>query len=85
MVDEFEAVFRKEFLPENEKERNWTAWDKCRMESLTLNQYVSRYRKVILELDGLDDFQKVRGFVRGLDKEYQASKTQYPKSLEAAI
>ena len=42
------------------------------MEGLTLNQYVSKYRKVILKLDGLDEFQKVRGFVWGLDKEYQA-------------
>ena len=52
--EEFEAVFRKEFLPENEKERNWTAWDKCKMEGLTLNQYVSKYREVILKLDGLE-------------------------------
>ena len=56
------------------------------MASLTLNQYVSKYQEVILKLDGLDDFQKVRGFVRGLDKEYQAKvKTQYPKTLAAAI
>ena len=80
--EEFEAVFRKEFSPENEKDQNWTAWDKCKMEGLTLNQYVSKYREVILKLDGLDDFQKVRGFVR----EYQAKvKTQCPKSLETAI
>ena len=71
---------------QNEKDQNWTAWDKCKIEGLTLNQYVSKYREVILKLDGLDDFQKVRGFVRGLDKEYQAKvKTQYPKTLEAAI
>ena len=37
-------------------------------------------------MEGLDDFQKVRGFVRGLDKEYQAKvKVQYPKTLDAAI
>ena len=43
-------------------------------------------REVILKLDGLDDFQKVQGFVRGLVKEYQAKvKTQYPKNLEVAI
>ena len=40
---EFEAAFWKEFLPQNEKDQNWTAWDKCRMEGLTLNQYVSKY------------------------------------------
>ena len=68
--EEFEAAFKKEFLPQNEKDQNWTAWDKCKMEGLTLTQYVSKYREVILKLEGLDDFQKVRGFVRGLDKEY---------------
>ena len=84
--EEFEAAFRKEFLPQNEKDQNWTAWDKCKMEGLTLNQYVSKYQEVILKLDGLDDFQKVRGFVRGLDTKYQAKvKTKYPKTLEAAI
>ena len=37
-------------------------------------------------MDGLDDFQKVRGFIRGLDNEYKAKvKTQYPKTLEEAI
>ena len=84
--EEFEAAFRKEFLPQNEKDQNWTAWDKCRMEGLTLNQYVSKYREVIRKLDGLDDIQKVRGFVQGLNKEYQTKvKTQYPKTLEATI
>ena len=34
----------------------------------------------------MDDFQKVWGFVQGLHKGHQAKvKTQYPKSLEAAI
>ncbi len=84
--EEFEKAFRKEFLPENEKERNWAAWDYCKMEGLTLTQYVSKYRDIILKLDGLDDFQKVRGFLRGLDKEYRTKvKTQNPQTLEAAI
>ena len=53
------------------------------MEGLALTQYVSKYREVILNLEGLD---KVRGFVRGLDKEYQAKvKFFYPKTLDAAI
>ena len=84
--DEFERAFRKEFLPENEKERNWTAWDQCNMEGLTLTQYVSKYRDVILKLEGLDDFQKCRGFVRGLDKEYRIKvKTQNPMTLEEVV
>ena len=58
----------KEFLPQNEEDQNWTAWNKCMMEGLTLSQYASTYPEVILKLEGLDDFQKVLGFVRGLDK-----------------
>jgi len=84
--EEFEKAFQKEFFPENEKDRNWNAWDQCKMEGFTLTQYISKYRDIILKLDGLDDFQKVRGFVRGLDKEYKSKvKTQYPKTLEEAI
>ncbi|MCO5573356.1 hypothetical protein L7F22_027125 [Adiantum nelumboides] len=82
----FQEVFRKEFLPENEPDRNWAAWDKCRMDKLTLTQYISKYREIILKLEGLDDFQKVRGFLRGLNNEYKTKvKTQYPKTLEDAI
>ena len=83
---EFEVMFRREFLPANEKDRNWNAWDQCKMENLTLIQYISKYRATILKLEGLDDFQKVRGFIRGLHKDYQAKvRTQYPKTLEEAI
>ena len=58
--EEFEVAFKKEFLPQNKKDQNWTAWNKCMMEGLTLSQYASKYREVILKLEGLDDFQKVR-------------------------
>ena len=82
----FETMFRKEFLPENEQDRNWEAWDECRMSDLSLTQYISKYCELILKLEGLDDFQKVCGFVCGLTKEYkQKVKTQYPKTLEEAI
>ena len=37
-------------------------------------------------MDGLDDLEKVHGFIHGLDNEYKAKvKTQYPKTLEEAI
>ena len=65
----FESAFRKEFLPSDEKRRNWQAWDYCRQKYRTLNQYVSMYRDIILKLEGLDDFQKIRGFTRGLNPE----------------
>ena len=81
-----ELAFNKEFLLENEKDQNWTMWDRCRINYLTLNQYVAKYQEVILKIDGLDDLQKLRGFICGLDKEYQAKvKTQYPKTLKDTI
>ena len=57
------------------------------MDSLTLTQYIStRYHSIILKLDGLNNFQKVHGFICGLNNEYNAKvKTQYPKTLEEAI
>lgn len=56
------------------------------MDRLTLTQYIFNYHAIILKLEGLDDFQKVRGFIRGLNEEYQAKvKTQYLETLEDAI
>ena len=56
------------------------------MENLTLIQYISKYREKSLKLKGLDDFQRTRGFIRGLNNEYKAKvKTRYPKILEEAI
>ena len=56
------------------------------MDRLTLTQYIAKYHKIILKLEVLDDFQKVRGFLRGLNDEYKTKvKTQYPKTLEDAI
>ena len=53
---------------------------------LHLTNTFQKYREVILKLDGLDDFQRVWDFIRGLDKDFQAKvKTQYPKTLEDAI
>ncbi|MCO5589197.1 hypothetical protein L7F22_043163 [Adiantum nelumboides] len=63
---EFENAFRKEFLPSNEKQRNWKAWDKCKQKHRTLTQYISLYRDIILKLDDIGEFQKVRGFLRCL-------------------
>ena len=56
------------------------------MGNLTLTQYISKYRSVILKLEGLNNFQKVCGFICKLDKDYKAKvKLQYPKTLEQAI
>ena len=41
---QFQELFRKEFLPENEKDRNGNAWDNCQMANLTLTQYISKSR-----------------------------------------
>ena len=83
---EFEVMFHREFLLANEKDHNWNAWDQCKMDNITLIHYISKYQAMILKLEGLDDFQKVCGFIRGLHKDYQAKvRTQYPKTLEEAI
>ena len=56
------------------------------MENLTLTQYISKYREISLKLKDLNDFQCVRGFIRGLNNEYKAKvKTQYPKTLKEVI
>ena len=56
------------------------------MGNLILTQYVSKYHSVILKLEDLDNFQKVRVFVCGLNKDYKAKvKSQYPNNLEQAI
>ena len=65
----FEMVIKKEFLPENERDCNWNAWDKCKMDGFTLVQHISKYHELILKLNGLDNFQRVRGFVHCLDKD----------------
>ena len=55
------------------------------MGNLTLTQYISKYRSVIIKLEGLDNFQKFHEFIRGLNKDYKTKvKSQYPKTLEQA-
>ena len=53
--ENFERVFRKEFLPVHELQRLWREWDKCSMEGISLNQYISDYREIVLKLKQLDD------------------------------
>ena len=44
------------------------------------------YRDIILKLDGLDDFQQVRGFLSGLNPDIQRNvESKDPKTLEEAI
>lgn len=83
---QFETIFVKEFLPENEQERNWEDWDKALQRGRPLLTYIAEYREIILKLQGINDFHKVRGFVRGLDKHFKREvKRNAPKTLEDAI
>ena len=68
----FETVFKKECFPKNEQDRNQNALDKCKVDDFMLVQYILKYRELVLKLDRLDNFQKVCGFLHGLDKDYQA-------------
>ena len=48
--------------------------------------YLEEYREIILKLEGIDEFQKTRGFIRGLDKACKKEvKRSSPKTLEEAI
>ena len=83
---EFERIFRREFLPVNEVERSWVSWDKCSMEHKSLTQYISDYREIVLKLKGIDEFQTLRGFKRGLTNEYlEYIEPLQPRDLSEAI
>ena len=83
---QFESIFVKEFLPENEPARNWEDWDKAMQRGRPLLTYIAEYREIILKLQGIDDFHKTRGFVRGLDRHFKREvKRSAPKTLEEAI
>ena len=84
--EEFETIFRKEFLPVNEVQRSWREWDRCSMEGISLNQYISNYREIIMKLKGIDEFQILRGFMRGLSLDYEAYvEPKQPKDLAEAL
>ena len=52
----------------------------------TLTQYISKNRQAILKLKGLDEFQKLRGFLCGLDADYRLHvNTQDPELFEDII
>ena len=47
---------------------------------------LQEYRELILRLQGINDFQKTRGFIRGLDKHFKREvKRSATKNLEDAI
>ncbi|WP_208972662.1 hypothetical protein, partial [Escherichia coli] len=51
-----------------------------------LTQYISHYRDITLKLESLDEFQQVRGFLRGLNPELKKEvESKAPKNLEEAI
>lgn len=70
----------------NELQRVWKAWDNFSMRGKPLTQYISDYRDIVLKLPGIDDFQTVRGFLRGLDATYERDvQPRNPKILKEAI
>ena len=42
------------------------------MEGISLNQYISNYREIMLKLKGIYEFQVFRGLMRGLHPDYEA-------------
>ena len=83
---EFERIFHQEFLPINEVERSWVSWDKCSMEHKSLTLYIFYYREIVLKSKGIDEFQTLRGFKRGLTNEYlEYTEPLHPRDLSEAI
>ena len=55
------------------------------MDTINLTQYISKYRQIILKLEGIDMFKEVHDFLRGLHHDYKTKvKTQNSKILEDA-
>ena len=67
----FKKAFKKEFLLVNELQRLWWEWDKCSMEGISLNQYICNYQEIVLKLKGIDEFQVLRGFIKGFHLDYK--------------
>ena len=42
------------------------------MEGISLNQYISNYKEIVLKLKGINEFQVLRHFMRGLHLDYEA-------------
>ena len=42
------------------------------MKGLSLNQYIFNYRQIVSKLNGINEFQVLRGFMRGLHLDYEA-------------
>lgn len=56
------------------------------MENKSLTQYISNYREIVLKLKGIDAFQTLRGFKRGLKDDYlEYVEPLQPKDLAEAI
>ena len=73
-------------MPVNELQRSWREWDKCFMEGISLNQYISNYREIVLKLKGIDEFQILQGFMRGLQPDYEVYvEPKQPKDLAKVL
>ena len=56
------------------------------MEDISLNQYISNYREIVLKLKGINKFQVLRGFMRGLNPNYEVYvEPKQPKDLGEAL
>ena len=77
-----EKVFKKEFLPINELEGSWREWDKCYMEGISLNQYISNNREIVLKLKQFDEWVEALKFAKIYDNIGHKSKGAFGKSKE---
>ena len=45
-------------------------------EGISLNQYISNYKEIVLKLKGINEFEVLRGFIRGPYPHYEAYESQ---------
>ena len=56
------------------------------MKGISLKQYISKYQEIVLKLKVIDEFQILKGFMRGIHPDYEAYvEPKQPTDLAKAL
>ncbi|KAJ0410812.1 hypothetical protein ATCC90586_010135 [Pythium insidiosum] len=69
-LDEFESVFSEEFVPSDQQQRLRAALRACR-QSGSIEDYVARFREIIMQIRQMSQLDQVDHFIAGLKPETQ--------------
>ncbi|ETN10682.1 hypothetical protein PPTG_22679 [Phytophthora nicotianae INRA-310] len=84
-IDEFESALRDEFLPPDQQHRLRAALRSCK-QTTDVEEYVSRFRKIIAQVRDMSALVKVDHFIMGLKPETRKEVNYLNRnSLNAAI